>query len=182
MGWRVVRDRRRCKALALAFDLVEQRRIQRAQIGAAGGDPVVGLRRGGRRPAPEILRIGEALTDQSRADELAVHLRSGCPRPATGNATLRDAGDDERIGDAAAPMSSATKRLTAGRTLSCEHESLLLQAQPAADSTMSISLMPGNGHDDAAQPIDQQIPAQQRARAERPVLHALDGERNQAAR
>ena len=33
---------------------------------------VVGHRRGGRRPAPEVLRVAEVLADQRRADRLAV--------------------------------------------------------------------------------------------------------------
>ena len=52
----------------------------------------------------------------------------------------------------------------------------------AADSTMSISLMPGNGTMMPPSAVDQQISPQQRARAERPVLDALDGQRDQQRR
>ena len=64
------------------LDRIGQRRIERPEVGAAGGRAVVRLRRGRRRAAPEVLRVAEVLADERRADGRAVAQRSGCRRPA----------------------------------------------------------------------------------------------------
>jgi hypothetical protein len=48
-----------------------------------------------------------------------------------------------------------------------------------ARRTRSISLMPANGATDAAHAVDQQRAAQDHRRAQRPVLHAAQRERDQ---
>ena len=75
-----------------------ERGIQRALVGAAGGASVVRVGRGGRGTAPEVLRIGERLTDQLGAHRLAVALDQAAVR-LVGERDLRDAGDHQRIGD-----------------------------------------------------------------------------------
>ena len=80
------------------LDRVDQRRIGRTLVGAARRHPVVGLRTGGRRAAPEVLRIRKRLADQRRADRLAVaHDQAAIGRVA--HRELRHAGDDARIHD-----------------------------------------------------------------------------------
>ena len=87
------------QGFGVRFDGVQQSGVERTQVRSARGRSVVGLRAGGGGPAPEILRIRETLTDQSRADELAVLMDQAALGLAR-KCQLRDARDEERIRDA----------------------------------------------------------------------------------
>ena len=86
-------------ALIAILHRIGERRIARALVGAGRRRAVVGLRRGRRRPAPEVLRVVERLADERRAHVLpSASIR--LPFAARGNATCAMPGDDERIDDA----------------------------------------------------------------------------------
>src|ERR1700735_3708558 len=71
----------------------------------------------------------------------------------------------------------SARRLTAGRM---SRTSIRILLSPAGRRQNHVDdFDSGERHDDAAQPIYEQVAAQERTCAERPVLHALDGERYQ---
>ena len=82
------------------LDRVGERRIARPLVGAGRRAAVVGLRRGRRRPAPEVLRdrrtAGRSAPSRRPCRRLTIRL----PLAARGKRELGDAGDDERIDDA----------------------------------------------------------------------------------
>src|SRR6185312_15225086 len=73
--------------------------VEGAQVGAAGGEAIVGLRAGRGRPAPEVLRIAEGLADQPRSHRLAV-FRDEAAGGLRGKQGSRHTGNRQRIRDA----------------------------------------------------------------------------------
>ena len=85
----------------------------------------------------EVLRRGEALTDQARADDDAVALDERAVRPGR-EPELRDAGDRERVDDPEED-GEGHEGEEGGEELAPH------QTSPVAPTTRSISLIPMKG-------------------------------------
>ena len=93
---------------------------------------------------------------------------------------LGDAGDRQRVEQAGDHGQEQASSRIAGRS----SESMIMlfsspQARCSAATRMSISLDADERDDDAAHAVDQEIAAQERRRAERPILHAAQRQRDQ---
>ena len=112
------------------------------QVRAGRGAAVVGLGPGRGRPAPEVARIAERLSEQFRTDDTPVAHRSCCLRPGGETRRVRRA---SRAPDRATPVTT----VSSAKTTSAWRISRIMMNPsgppgPAA-SSMSISLMPTNG-------------------------------------
>ena len=142
-----------------------------------------GHRRGGRRPAPEILRVGERLADQRRADRPCRRGRSGCRRP-VGKDDLRDAGHEQRVDDAGERrVSVRTARGRGGRVRGISLFMFLQTRRDGRESSRSISLDADERHDESAR--GRRSSRLRRSSADapiRPVAHAFQRQRDQERR
>ena len=79
----------RAQRLDAALDRIDQRRVQRPQVRAAGGRGVVGHRRWWPTGGPRNARVAEGLADQRRADRSCRRCTIRLPRGLRGNSDLR---------------------------------------------------------------------------------------------
>jgi hypothetical protein len=136
-----------------------QRRVQRALVGAAGGSRR--CRASGRWPRATPEMLGSLKFWPIRAEPTGLPSRRiRLPAACAGNSQLRDAGDEQRIGDAGHTVSTE-EQTRAGRRMG--FMAIPPQTRPRADQQQVDGLDADEGHDQAAQPVDQQVAAQQRA-------------------
>ena len=120
-------------------------------------------RRGGRRAAPEVLRVVEGLADQLEPTALP-SLTIRLPLAWSGKATWAIPVTSSRVGDAGESGETGAARRAAAVRIDVLRPAWLPapSRQSQGDQDRSMSLMPTNGHDDPAQRRRQQVVAQQR--------------------
>src|SRR3979490_2211474 len=110
------------------------------RCGATGSKRVVRLRCGGRRPAPEVLRITEALADDARAHCMAIRHHQAA-RGLVMEQDLRKSGYGERIHDPG--QHGHDEKQGNCRSDDCIHGKP--QTRCVSTRPMSMSLMPTKG-------------------------------------
>ena len=161
--------------LDIRLHALGQRRRCRAEIGAGRSGGIVGRVRGDRRSRPEIAVGDEILPDQRRADDhvaVADQAAIGLRR----KSNLGDAGDGQRI-DQPGEQNEEDRQNDRGAKLS-EHDYTRCERRNGDVDELDA----GERQDEAAQAVDEQIAAQQRGGADRPVGRRLSAPAGSARR